>query len=728
MATPAQPVVRLQRISSAAGVIARASAIVSNKTRMVSGHFEKQSCNRRQYFKEQKFKKKAQLQIKLPALITRHKPNKKPSIIVIDSTSSSDGESEHLDDDSDDPTWAPSANKSRKTFPQKPATWEPTPRRIPAEIRSNYQHDKDKARVAKARENPEFEEMIELAVNRLSQFPHSDSTQRQHAIHHRYFDALMKRLKLKPIPTVNTVLRLIADMDINQYSSRYIGCAVSAMKTHRKLNMDGDELTTSRAIKDALANVRKGRPVKEDTRLPISPDMVREMSDIADRDFSSIMALTFKALLWTGITAMLRGGEMTNNTQDGTNIKRENISVSRKGITIPFHGWKNKLHRRTLLFPFLPGTAEEAHSVLKDYIKIRPRLSDHEERALFVDDKGRPFNRFTFTPFFHHLVDHCSYKDLNVTCHSIRIGGATAWHAEGKDVREIMCLGRWTDLTVNTYLRPELLEPPEELMKNPDYHSKRALKKHIFCDRQCALANKAQSQSKQQPRRKDAFDNNVIDSLYDTHKAKVLDRRTRRAVEKDVRASVEVPFRLKNLRTLLKAKVNAVPYVTPYNSSTKHIKKYYDGDARWFTTTVYLARQRWKAFLETVKYSYYQRKKSGPATDTPRYTASLATMQKETVTVSNVQFIREEDKAAARDLLNEYDEYAKNMTPELKTQWRSITPACRPWKWIPNHIMPSPREVAAERLYAAGNVAQAKRLMDEVRSGPSQPQIKKELN
>ena len=61
------------------------------------------------------------------------------------------------------------------------------------------------------------------------------------------------------------------------------------------------------------------------------------------------------------------------------------------------------------------------------------------------------------------------------------MGGATARHSEGMEIKEIMHLGRWTDLTVNTYLRPELLEPPQELKKNKDYLTKRKYRRHIFC-------------------------------------------------------------------------------------------------------------------------------------------------------------------------------------------------------------------------------------------------------
>ena len=89
-------------------------------------------------------------------------------------------------------------------------------------------------------------------------------------------------------------------------------------------------------------------------------------------------------------------------------------------------------------------------------------------------------------------------------------------------------------------------------------------------------------------------------------------------------------------------------------------------------------------------------------------------LKKESVPVSNVDFIRPEDKLEAKHLLRDYDKYSKNVPQKAKCEWLEITPAPQPWKQIPNHIHPSPREIKAEELYNQGKLKEAKKIMNKV--------------
>ena len=71
----------------------------------------------------------------------------------------------------------------------------------------------------------------------------------------------------------------------------------------------------------------------------------------------------------------------------------------------------------------------------------RPTIAHEGESFVFVDDRGNAFVRPIFDHLWHHIVDHSSYKGLNVTGHSVCISGATARHAEKMELREIMRLG-----------------------------------------------------------------------------------------------------------------------------------------------------------------------------------------------------------------------------------------------------------------------------------------------
>ena len=82
-----------------------------------------------------------------------------------------------------------------------------------------------------------------------------------------------------------------------------------------------------------------------------------------------------------------------------------------------------------------------------------------------INEDGTAMSRQSFEMMWHHIVDHSTWKGLNLTGHSMQIGGSTTRHEEGMDMLEIRQLGRWKDDTVNRYLQPELKLPPESLRR-----------------------------------------------------------------------------------------------------------------------------------------------------------------------------------------------------------------------------------------------------------------------
>ena len=262
----------------------------------------------------------------------------------------------------------------------------------------NYQHVLDKDRIQNSRTG-DLEEILAEKVKMLKRPPISVLTIQQHNIHHKYFNNLMDNLGKEAVPTVATALELIADMDMHNYSTLYIGRAVSTLKVHPKISMDPDELTFHPDIKAALQNIRKSRPVVEDTRIPITPALIREFSKVADRDFSSVMAITMKAILWFAFTCMLRQGKICINTREDSAIQMDNTSCTPHGFGVTFHGWKLKAYRHTIKFPYVHGTRNEAYHAMNKYLKLR-KAREIKEKTLFVNDKGTPFNVRNFAPSF----------------------------------------------------------------------------------------------------------------------------------------------------------------------------------------------------------------------------------------------------------------------------------------------------------------------------------------
>ena len=125
---------------------------------------------------------------------------------------------------------------------------------------------------------------------------------------------------------------------------------------------------------------------------------------------------------------------------------------------------------------------------------MRDHLIKEETTTLFLNDEGNVMLRPTFDEIWYHLVDHSRYHGLNVMLHSMRIGGATVRHAQGMDTKEIMRLGRWTDDTINKYIRPEYLCDPSKLQGIKDLKTKRKYKVYSMCE--CKIKHKYQPNRK----------------------------------------------------------------------------------------------------------------------------------------------------------------------------------------------------------------------------------------
>ena len=161
-----------------------------------------------------------------------------------------------------------------------------------------------------------------------------------------------------------------------------------------------------------------------------------------------------KGAIWLGFTCMLRRSEY-HKAEKGRGsyaLKEEGVSVNREQVSITFtKGWKYSNVRRTLDFNYIPGTEENAYRAIKNYIVMRELLAPMTDQFLVTED-GAPLDKYMWSPFFNHLVDHSAWVGLNLMPHSLRIEGASARHRAGQDISDIMRLGRWKDTTAFRYL------------------------------------------------------------------------------------------------------------------------------------------------------------------------------------------------------------------------------------------------------------------------------------
>ena len=65
-----------------------------------------------------------------------------------------------------------------------------------------------------------------------------------------------------------------------------------------------------------------------------------------------------------------------------------------------------------------------------------------------LTDEGRPLDHYIWTPLFNHMLNHSDWHDLQITTHSLCIGGATVCHHSGEEKMEICQLGHWSNYTI----------------------------------------------------------------------------------------------------------------------------------------------------------------------------------------------------------------------------------------------------------------------------------------
>ena len=162
------------------------------------------------------------------------------------------------------------------------------------------------------------------------------------------------------------------------------------------------------------------------------------------------------------------------------------------------------------------------------------------------------------------------------------------------------------------------------------------------------------------------------------------------------------------MHRLLISKFIAKPLIKPYIYDQHHIKKEYKGDQDWFTTAVYVARKRWKRFLQTVKYDGTRQGKDAHC----RGYQGVQLLNKATI-CANIEWITLDDKKEAKDLLDEYYHYKKNMPDRVKPEGSALTGYVKKTNFVNGHMRLTDTEIEAEYQYHIGNIKKAMRIVRE---------------
>ena len=549
----------------------------------------------------------------------------------------------------------------------------------------------------------ELREHLKKGAKELSKPALRKSTVSNNMILVRKFNELMDKLGEERAPTPHRALMFFTHLRNSGYSVSYISKSLTSLKYHPNLEEDYEDIATHPDVRIALANLRRNTLQSEDSRVPLTLQCMQQFEELIDK-FTPKAALTMKTALWLGLTCMLRLGELCTTTNgesvDVHTLSFGNMIYDKNSVTLTFNGWKLLNHRRSIKFPFIEGTRVKMYTMLRDYTNYWKKTARSYVTSLIINEDGTAMSRQNFEKILHHLVDHSRWKGLNLTGHSMRIGGATIRHHDGMEIMEIMRLGRWQDNTIMRYLRPEGQQAPEILLQLGTYKTKRTEECHVLCN--CPRSQEEDVQKIIGTKKMPGWNRKEWGSICTTQKATLARSRMHHHNNSLKSLSSKIPMEVKQVKKFVDGKIAAQPYVRGYVTDSKLVDKHFKGHELWFTCTVYVARKRWKRFLQACKFSAtrtgQERRERGFQGVRLLSKATNYTMW---------ELSTKDDKKKAKDLIADYDFYrknVKNLPRELQEVWQKTKPTGYTKKAVLNHFNLRPEEVDAEVDYRNGNV------------------------
>ena len=519
------------------------------------------------------------------------------------------------------------------------------------------------------------------------------STYALYATYHSYFDQLMTSMQHKLTPTVENSLLMIADMLSKNYSSRYISVLITSLRYHRNMSANPDLILSNLQIKLALANVHQ-RPVTEDTRFPITPEAIISMSSIADRDFLVQNALMAKAALWLAFTCMLRKGEYSHSRVNSNPLKTEHITISRNSLCIFLKVGKPKNRCTTIKYSYVEGTRSKAYAALRNYQKICDTMTLATSDSFFLTDDGKPLDNYIWSPFFNHMLDHSDWHGLQITTHSLRIGGTTVGSIMGKTTwkfNDSVAGAMTTSSNTCTLILPPLTNCGKHLLTGESE------KQSYITFAPVRSMPPIQVVMPERPRYNALRDNNDTSRLSDRLELIMCEWR-RQQCRKAAEQHAFITPALRSTHAFVKSNLQAIPFVSPHVIDWNHITNHYQGDKLWFSLAVWMAKCRWRR---------WDKEGCSPRANKHHPTYLLTTHEPLQILV-NTKLVTPHDIQKAKTLLTSYRQFTKTITPEQQIIWDAVEPKKgKKNAYIPNSVWVSKEQMERQQCYITyGNASE----------------------
>ena len=214
--------------------------------------------------------------------------------------------------------------------------------------------------------------------------------------------------------------------------------------------------TDSFIVKKMISGVHKLR-AKPDTRLPITPDILRRMLDKLQFIGASKYTLRLlTAMFLLAFFAFLRVGEITVRSQKDTTyvIQLGDVVITESGIVLSMSNFKHNTTKRVVRLAISPQTGPLCPvSAMYKYMSLRGTSSG----PLFCFPDRRPVSRSFFVTHLHKAIHTIGMDTTAFKSHSFRMGAATYAASKGVCEDKIKLMGRWRSSAFKKYIRIQTL-------------------------------------------------------------------------------------------------------------------------------------------------------------------------------------------------------------------------------------------------------------------------------
>lgn len=253
-----------------------------------------------------------------------------------------------------------------------------------------------------------------------------------------------------PIP-LEHILSYIAYMYERNLTSSSISCYLSGIGYVCKL-YQYEDITQKFIVKKVLEGVKRSRPQKRDTRLPITLNLLKLiLSSLPSICTSSYETVLFRAAFSLSFHGLFRIGELAFSNGNRHTLPCQGVSFHGSDLIVTLPSSKNDQLGKGVAIVVKSQENKTVCPVvlLKEFMSMRPVCSGQ----LFCHYNTLPLTRYQFVSVLKKALVVHGIDPEQYSSHSFRIGAATYLSTQGVSEEHIMKLGRWKSNAYQRYIR-----------------------------------------------------------------------------------------------------------------------------------------------------------------------------------------------------------------------------------------------------------------------------------